>query len=85
MIVAEIIESSLLNEKSSYYELSILIGVDSLVFVVFDEQKRLLALKNWQFEKFSPFRIEHYEVAFRNEPILGLEFRTVNIGIQNRR
>ena len=85
MIIAEIIESSLLNEKSSYYELSILIGVDSLVFVVFDEQKRLLALKHWQFEKFSPFRIEHYEIAFRNEPILGLEFKTVNIGIQNRR
>lgn len=85
MIVAEIIESSLLIEKSSYYELSILIGVDSFVFVVFDEQNRLLALKHWNFEKFSEYRIEHYEMAFRNEPILSLTFRKVNIGIRNRR
>lgn len=83
MIVNEIIESSLLTDKSSFYELSILIGMDSFVFAVVDERNRLLALKHWEFTPVSGPQIAQYEIAFKNEPFLGLTFKKVAVGVIN--
>lgn len=83
MIVNEIIESSLLTDKSSFYELSILIGMDSFVFAVVDERNRLLALKHWEFTSVVDGLIPQYEIAFKNEPLLGLSFKKVAVGVSN--
>jgi len=80
MIVKEIVESSLLNENAAFYELSILLGMDSLVFAVVDSRDVLLALKHWEFESKSIDPIQNFKSAFLNEPLLGLKFKQVNIG-----
>lgn len=80
MIVKEIVESSLLSENAAFYELSILLGMDSLVFVVVDSRNVLLALKHWEFESNLKDPIRNFESAFINEPLLGLKFKHVNIG-----
>lgn len=84
MIEKEIVESSFLTENSTYYELSILIGVDSLIFVVVDERKMVLALKHWLFEIVSTNPIENFKSTFRNEPILNLKFKKVQIAYASK-
>ncbi len=80
MIVKEIVESSLLSENAAFYELSILVGMDSLVFAVVDSRDVLLALKHWEFESNHKDPIQNFKSAFINEPLLGLKFKHVNIG-----
>jgi len=84
MIVKEIVESSLLNENAAFYELSILLGMDSLVFAVVDSRDVLLALKHWEFESKSIDPIQNFKSAFLNEPLLGLKFKQVNIGYSTK-
>ena len=84
MIEKEIVESSFLAQNSTYYELSILIGMDSLIFVVVDERKMVLALKHWRFEIVSTNPIENFKSTFRNEPILNLKFKKVQIAYSSK-
>ncbi len=84
MIEKEIVESSFLTENSIFYELSILIGVDSLIFVVVDDRKMVLALKHWRFEIVSSNPIENFKSTFRNEPILNLNFKKVQIAYSSK-
>jgi len=84
MIVKEIVESSLLNENAAFYELSILLGMDSLVFAVVDSRDVLLALKHWEFESKPIDPIQNFKSAFSNEPLLGLKFKQVNIGYSTK-
>ena len=84
MIEKEIVEVSFLTENSRFYELSILIGMDSLVFVVVDERKMVLALKHWQFETVSANIIDNFKLAFNNEPILNLKYQRVQIAYSTK-
>lgn len=80
-IVEEIIENKFSLKTTTQYELSILIGVDSLSYAIVDNQQELLVLKKYLLDTPSEPTIPAFQHFFQNDPLLGNSFLQTKIGV----
>lgn len=88
IISFEISESDYSKKLASNYELSILCRVDSFVYMVTDNQGRVLLLRDYRLD--TPFRktnqrAEELRHTLASDPHLQPSYRTVRIGLVNER
>lgn len=81
----EIQESDFNKKSTSSYQLSILVGMDSFLYLILDSSNKVLLLKDYQInhrdsekERFSEIRD-----LIKSEPLFSLLFQKVRIGWQN--
>ena len=80
-IVEEIIEDKFSLKSAKQYELSILIGVDSLSYAVVDSQQELLVLKKYLLDAPAEPTIPAFQHFFLNDPLLGASYLNTKIGV----
>lgn len=87
-IKLEIIEESFSRKLSTSYELSILLGMDSFVYMVNDGQQRVLALKDFSFEApADPVQnlVDQLILLTGEDKYLRLPHRNIRIGLSNHK
>ena len=88
MIVLELIENTFSKKTTLTYELSILIGMDSLCYLINDRERHIQVLKRYHFKSVNnphgswAKALEH---LLHTEPLLQLPYSRTNLGILHNR
>jgi hypothetical protein len=89
MIPFEFIEDTFDKKNTSVYELSILLGMDSFVYMITDGQQQQQVLSQFPFrDQQHPYHSKHYplealEAYLNKHALLKARFRTVKLGIHS--
>lgn len=74
-----IIDELFSQKSANKYELSILIGVDSLLYLVFNQQRHILLLKEYTLEAASSLQGERILKLFEEDRLLKLPYLSVKV------
>lgn len=88
MIPFEFIEDTFSKKNTSIYELSILLGMDSFVYMITDGQQRLQVLSQFPYEKNHPYHAKNYPLSsfesyLDKHHLLKSRFRNIKLGIHS--
>jgi len=88
MIQFEFIENTFIKKNTSIYELSILLGMDSFVYMVTDSQQKIQTLAQYPYDGSQPYDPAHpsvkkLEQQIKNNPILNGRFRNIRLGVHS--
>ncbi len=88
MIQFEIVEDTFNKKNTSVYELSILLGMDSFVYMITDAQQRIHLLAQYPYTDAQPYnpqkpQLEELERFFSKNQLLSSRYRNVRLGLQS--
>ncbi len=88
MIQFDFIEDTFIKKNTSIYELSILLGMDSLVYMITDGQQKIHALSQFPYAQNSPYKpyqpnLKPLERYVEKNALLQSRFRNVRLGIHS--
>jgi len=80
-IIFEIAEDNFSKKSSAHYELSILNGMDSFVYMITDSGQSLLLLREYQLEQAPKYRLREQQQLIQQDELLRRKYLSIRAGV----